>query len=218
MALTVNDLLTRARERYNAVGDEFFSDQMLRDAIFDAQSDLCKSGWVLEKTLTTTSVADQREYTYPENTLGIKEIRYNSDKLWKTSLMKDPKTSTGNPKGTPCNYGLWDEVIYLYPTPSESGDTIQIRTYAYPQDITSNADSIEVPQEYREDLINYMNYIMAQKDQNFNLADRYKNEWDRAIQKAKEQRRRRLLGDSPPMVKDTYFGGVLDKSFLNSSY
>ena len=55
MTLSVTDIMTRARQRYNAVGDDFFSDQMLRDLIFDAQSILAKEGWVIEKTFTTPS-------------------------------------------------------------------------------------------------------------------------------------------------------------------
>lgn len=205
MALTVSDLMERARQRYNAVGDDFFSDQMLRDAIFDAQTDLAKEGYVIEKTFETTSVADQREYTYPENTLSIKEVRYDSDKLQKVSLRDDPKTSNDDPTGTPADYAIWDEVIYLYPTPDTTGDTIQIKCYAYPQDITSNTDNIEVPQEYREDIITYINYIMAQKDQNFTLADRLLARWQDAIFKAQRQRQKRLRGDSFAQVTDVYF-------------
>ena len=205
MALTVSDLMERARQRYNAVGDDFFSDQMLRDAIFDAQTDLAKEGYVIEKTFETTSVADQREYTYPENTLSIKEVRYDSDKLQKVSLRDDPKTSNDDPTGTPADYAIWDEVIYLYPTPDTTGDTIQIKCYAYPQDITSNTDNIEVPQEYREDIITYVNYLMAQKDQNFTLADRLLARWQDAIFKAQRQRQKRLRGDSFAQVTDVYF-------------
>jgi len=205
MALTVSDLMERARQRYNAVGDDFFSDQMLRDAIFDAQTDLAKEGYVIEKTFETTSVAAQREYTYPENTLSIKEVRYDSDQLQKVSLRDDPKTSNDDPTGTPADYAIWDEVIYLYPTPDTTGDTIQIKCYAYPQDITSNTDNIEVPQEYREDIITYVNYLMAQKDQNFTLADRLLARWQDAIFKAQRQRQKRLRGDSFAQVTDVYF-------------
>jgi hypothetical protein len=205
MALTVSDLMERARQRYNAVGDDFFSDKMLRDAIYDAQTDLAKEGYVIEKTFETTSVAGQREYTYPENTLSIKEVRYDSDKLQKVSLRDDPKTSNDDPTGTPADYAIWDEVIYLYPTPDTDDETIQIKCYAYPQDITSNTDNLEVPQEYREDIITYINYIMAQKDQNFTLSDRLLVRWEQSIAKAKRQRQRRLRGDSFAQVNDAYF-------------
>jgi len=206
MALTVSDIQTRARERYNAEGDTFFSDQMLRALIFSAQDELAKEGWVIENTYQTDSTADTRTLTYPENTLAIKEVRYDYDKLWKLPLRRDPKTSTSDPTGTPRAYAVWDDNIILYPTPDTTGDVIQIRTYSYPQDICSNTDPIQVPQEYRDDLIDYVLAHMAIKDQNIPLYNTYIAQWRLTVLKAKEQRKRRLRADRPARVKDEYFG------------
>jgi hypothetical protein len=206
MTLSVTNIMTRARERYNAVGDDFFSDQMLRDLIFDAQSILAKEGWVIEKTFTTPSIADTREYSYPVTTLGIKEIRYDNVKIDNVKLRRDPKTNSTDPTGKPIQYSLWNDTIILYPTPSTSDETIQIRVYAYPSDITSNTSAIEVPEEYKEDLINYVLNWMALKDQNTPLADRYEKKWEEAVLRAKKQRKRRLRSDSNTRVTDEYFG------------
>ena len=206
MTLSVSDIQTRARERYNAVGDDFYSDQMLRDLIYDGQAILAKEGWVIEKTFTTPSVADTREYAYPTTTLSIKEIRYDNVKIGKTKLKDDPKTDTSDPTGTPRTYGLWDDTIILFPTPDTSSDTIQIRAYTHPVDITSNTSDIEVPEEYKEDLIAYLLMWMAAKDQNAPLADRYQVQWDAAVFRAKKQRKKRLRGDRNARVTDAYFG------------
>jgi len=206
MTLSVTDIQTRARERYNAVGDEFYSDQMLRDLIYDGQSILAKEGWVIEKTFSTPSVVDTREYAYPATTLGIKEVRYNNEKLTKIKLSQDPKTSTSEPKGRPRTYGIWDDTIILFPTPDTAGDTIQIRVYKYPDDVTSNTDAIQVPEEFKEDLVVYMLQWMASKDQNLPLQDRYQRLWNEAVLRAKKQRRKRLRGDQNTRVSDTYFG------------
>ncbi len=206
MTLTVTDLQTRARERYNAIGDEFFSDQMLRDLIFDGQSILAKEGWVIEKTFETDSVSGTREYAYPATTLGIKEIRYDNEKIFKTKLSDDPKTSTTDPTGKPREYGLWDDTIILYPTPDESSKKIKIKAYTYPADVVSNTTTIEVPEEYKEDLIYFMLHWMASKDQNLQLADRYQLLWDKAVERARAQRRRRKRADKNTRVSDSYFG------------
>jgi len=206
MALTVSDIQERARSRYNATNDKFFSDQFLRDCIFEAQSELAKEGWVIENTLTTDSIANTREYAYPENTLSIKEVRYDYNKIYKVPLRNDPKSSTSDPTGTPRNYAIWDNVIVLYDTPDEDGKVIQIRVYSYPQDVTSNLATIEVPQEFREDLIQYCLAQMAMKDQNTALYDRFMNRWEQTIAKAKMQRKKRLRSDRPARVKDEYFG------------
>jgi len=206
MALTASDIMTRARERYNAVGDDFFSDQMLRSLIFSAQEELAKEGWVIEKTYTTTSVADTRELTFPTNTLAIKEVKYDYKKLKKYTLAEDPKTDATETTGTPFGYALWDNVVFLYPTPDTSGDTIQIRTYAYPADLTQNTSAVDVPDEYKDDLINFLLSHMALKDQNINLASYYQNLWRETVMKASEQRRKMLRADRPARVRDEYFG------------
>ena len=206
MTLSVTDVMTRARRRYNAVGDDFFSDEMLRDLILDAQTILAKEGWVIEKTFTTPSVAGTREYSYPSTTLSIREIRYDNIKISKEKLREDPKTSSTDPSGKPSKYALWNDTIIFYPTPSVSDETIQIRVYSYPADITSNVSDIEVPEEYKEDLVNYVLMWMALKDQNTVLSDRYEKLWNEAVYRAKKQRKKRLRTDSNTRVSDLYFG------------
>jgi hypothetical protein len=206
MALTVSDLLERARDRYNAVGDKFFGDALLRGFIFSAQDVLAKEGWVIEKTYTTTSTADTRTISWPSNTLAIKQVKYDYNDLFKRTLRADPKTSTSDPTGTPRGYAVWDEEIILYPTPDETGKVIQIRVYSYPQDVTTNSATIEVPQEYRDDLINFMLANMCLKDQRLSLHDRYEAKWLETVEKARQQRKRRLRADRPARVKDNYFG------------
>lgn len=218
MTLTVTNIQTRARERYNAVGDDFFSDQMLRDLIFDAQQILAKEGWVIEKTFSTTSTSGTREYAYPATTLAVKEVRYDNEKLCKRKLADDPKTSTTDPTGTPTEYALWNNTIILYPTPDTTSDTIQIRTYAYPDDVTSNTDSIQVPEEYKEDLVCYLLMWMSSKDQNRALQQDYKALWDEAVFRAKKQRKKRLRGDQNTRVSDLYFGSDSPPNVEGSFY
>lgn len=217
MTLSVAQIMERVRHRYNATGDGFFSDTMLRALIFSAQEELAKEGWVIEETFTTTSTSGTRELAFPTNTLAIKEVKYDYKKLRKMILGKDPKTSTTEPTGTPGSYAIWDGVIILFPTPDTTGDTIQIRTYSYPQDVDSNVTELDVPNEYHDDLINFVLAHMCLKDQNITLYQQYISLWRQTVEKAIEQRRKMLRADRPARVKDEYFGydsytldGVLD--------
>jgi len=214
-SLTVTNILTRARQRYNAVDDDFYSDAELMDMLFDAQSVLAKEGWVIEKTFTTPAISGTRTYTYPDTTLAIKEVRHDYDLLRKAKLRDDPKTDATESTGTPIEYALWDDTIYLYPTPDTAGSLdassnrvnyIDIKVYKYPDDITTTSDPIEVPEEYKEDLVYYLLMWMALKDQNTVLSDRYKLIWDEAVSRARKQRKRRLRGQSNSVVSDVYFG------------
>ena len=214
--LTVSNILTRARNRYNATDDDFFTDAELMDLIYDAQAILAKEGWVIEDSFTTPAVSGTRSYTYPTTTLGIKEVRHDYDKLCKAKLRDDPKTDASDPTGKPREYAVWNNTIYLYPTPDTSGSLdassnrvnyIDVKVYKYPDDITATTDAIEVPEEYKEDLIFYLLMWMALKDQNTVLSDRYKLLWDEAVLRAKKQRKKRLRSDQNTRVTDCYFGG-----------
>ena len=138
--LTVTNILTRARQRYNAVNDDFYSDAELMDMLFDAQSVLAKEGWVIEKTYTTPAISGTRTYTYPVTTLAIKEVRHDYDLCCKAKLRHDPKTDASDPTGKPREYALWEDTIYMYPTPDTDGSLdsssrrvnyIDIKVYKY---------------------------------------------------------------------------------------
>lgn len=207
MSISLSTLLSIVGSRYNsATNDPFFTDEYLRGLVFEAESILAKEGWVIEDTLTTTSVSGTRELNYPSNTLAIKEIRYDYKKLSLTEMTFDPKTSSTDPSGTPRRYGVWDDIIYLFPTPSVSGNQIQIRRYAYPAFLTSNICPLNVPTEYQTDLINFILGHMATKDQNLPLAQTYFALWAQTVAKARDQRRKRLRKDKMARTKDLYFG------------
>lgn len=215
MALTANDIITRARSRYNAENDTFFDDAMLMAAIYDAESILAKEGYVIEKTYTTPSVAGTRTYSLPSTTLAIKEVKYNYRIIDKSKLDRDPKTSVSSLTGTPNEYALWDGALILYPAPVNAGsldinnnmvDYIEVRVYKHPDDVTSTASTLDIPEEYKEDIISYILKIMAFKDQNLNLYDRLKQEWDECVLRVKKQGEKRKRSDQGSRVTDTYFG------------
>jgi hypothetical protein len=215
MALTANDILTRARARYNADDDGFFSDTMLLNAIYDAESILAREGYVIEKTYTTPAVAGTRTYTLPATTLGIKEVKYDYKILEKDTLDRDPKVNEDDLNGTPLKYAQWQSAIILYPAPALSGsvngdgdliDYIDIRVYKYPDDVTSISSTLDIPEEYKDCIIHYLLMQMAFKDQNIPIYNISKELWDTAVISVKKQRAKSLRTDKNARVKDTYFG------------
>ena len=205
MTITLTQLNDIIRQRYNAVGDTYFSDQYIYDLVFEAESKLAKDGYVIENTYITSSVSGTRELSYPTNTLAVREVRYNYDKLIKLPLIDDPKVDSSNPTGTPTHYSIWDNVIILYPTPDTSSDTIQVRVYEYPQRLTSTS-TLNVPDEYQIDVCNFVLAHMALKDSNVPLYREYMSLWNDCVEKAKEQRAIREQADKMNQTRDVYFG------------
>jgi len=203
--VTPGEVALAARQRTNSVGDTFYSDAELYGYIWDAQNVLAREAFVIERTYTASTVASQREYTYPTSTIAVKRVEYNGTKLATITFREDDQlslfNSTTQATGNPAFYALWNFTLYLRPVPVEVG-TLTIYSYNEAQEVT-NSSTLEVPDLYHHDLVTYLCARMAEKNQNWDAADRYQDRWDKAVMKAKAFQRRRLRGDAFTAVTDS---------------
>lgn len=207
MSLTISELIDYVRATYNsAVGDTFFTDDWMYTTIWRAETQLAVEGWVIEKTYSQSSVSGTRTLGWPHDCLAIYEVRYQGKKLLKVDIEQDPVNSTNNPSGEPAAYGIWEQQIILFPTPDTNGDTIQIRCYQNAAILKYPTDPLNVPSEYQIGLSDYVVSEMAKKDQNIALSREYKMNWDRIVEKARQNQARRKRADKQARVKDYYFG------------
>jgi len=205
MAMTLGNLIDFCQQAYNAVGDGFFTTPWYISMIWRAETELCIEGWVIEETLTNTSVSGTRELAWPSNVLGIKEVKYDYKNLAKVPLRDDPVTTSTGSTGTPRSYAIWNNTVILYPTPSATGDQIQLRCYMAPDQLAAITDPLNVPDEYQIQLSDYVLAQMAFKDQNMVLGSVYMQTWKMAVEKSRQQRRRRLRADKNACVRDVMF-------------
>lgn len=219
MSLLLADLITICRQTYNsAEGDTFFSDAWMRSIIFSAECELAVHGWVIEKSLNTTSVAGDRILAYPNNVLGIKELKYDYKQLRKVPLDSDPKSSVTEPTGKPTSYGIWDKEIFLFPTPITTGDMLEIRVYTLPEVLSSAVSPLNVPVEYQIQLKDYVLAQMAFKDLNIALGSVYIQKWEQSVERARQQKRKSERSDKFARVRDTYFGSDSPRYDENGIY
>lgn len=186
--MTPSEVEQAAREAYNSIGDSFFSQSSIMTLIYKAQLQLStRAVGIIERTYTTTSVADQREYDFPTNTVAIKRVEYNSVKLdpidFRDDDLVNTSTSTTTSTGTPKWYSIWNFALYLRPVPSTSSVTIKIYSYNQP-DATTTSSTLEVPVQFHYGLVDYVVSEMAAKDQNWKAADFYRGQWSNTIQEA----------------------------------
>lgn len=212
--MTPTEIESAARQRYNAVGDDFFPQEMIMDLIYGASLQLALEAYPIEKVFSTTSVADQQEYTYPTQMVAIRRIEYDGVKIEPLDLIDDPKSNLNDPKGTPGGYSIWADVIRMYPTPSEDGKTIKIFGYNEPQRVTSTS-VLEIPTEYHLDVVDYILSAFFAKDKDRNMSTYHRELWGRAVLKAKRDRMKRKRSDKFTVVKAgsytrarTYMGDV----------
>lgn len=195
--MNLADLTELIRREYNAEGDDFFSDQEIRDYIYQAEMELAESSLVIEKRYTTSTVASQREYSFPTNTIAIKRVEYDGKKLQHISLREDDLVTLFNEdsteEGEPSFYATWEEVIFLRPIPSEV-KTMELYTYDEPARLTANTSSLNVPSRYHLKLKDFALSRMYAKDGNAQVAKNYENKWEKSkvdVRKMEKKKKRR---------------------------
>jgi hypothetical protein len=121
MTLTPTQLETIIRQRTNTVGDTFWSTDEMLKLFWMAHLEMAREAMCIERTYTTTSVASQQEYDYPTQTIAIKRVTYDGEKLQPITMSEDDaltlSDSTTTALGTPKIYFVWNETIYLRPVP-----------------------------------------------------------------------------------------------------
>lgn len=196
--MTPTEIETAARNKYNAIGDSFFSSQELMNLMWDACNQLASDCFLIKRTYSTSTVVGQQEYTKPTNTISIKRITYNGQKI-KPITFREDDTLTGldqstTSQGTPAYYFEWDGSIYLRPIPGEVG-TLNIYSLNMHSAITSTS-TLEIDEIYHMSIVDYVVSEMAAKDSNFNMAKWYLERWENTKKKALSFEKKRLRGDS----------------------
>lgn len=205
--MTPTTLAEYARQQYNSVGDDFFSDTELYRHIWSAQNELAREALLIEQTYSTTGVVSQQEYDYPTNTIAIKRITYNGLKLEPITFREDDAFTNGSAAttqtGTPLFYMVFNEVIYLRPIP-DTAYTLKIFSFNEASEITSASSTIDVPTFFHQQIADYLLWRMAAKDQNYTAAQYYEQRWADNVKKAKIWKKKRLRADGFSNVQDVY--------------
>jgi hypothetical protein len=206
--MTPTDLVTYARQRYNAVTDTFFSDSELYTLIWDAQVQLARETYCIRRVYSTSTVIGQQEYQKPTAAMSIKRITYNGQKIFKITDREDDALTMFNQAttatGAPQYYWEWDTAIELRPVP-DGALTLKIYTYDLPQ-IVSSTTTLDVPTRYHLDLADYLLMNMCNKEKNFQAGSQYGQSWAKKLSDAKRYEKKFLRGDS--------FNHVLDEETM----
>jgi hypothetical protein len=180
--------------------------------MYAAHLEFARETLCIERVYTTTSVAGQQEYSFPENTISIKRVTYDGVKLKKITFREDDALTSLDSDTTETGrsnfYFEWNETLYLRPIPDTSSLTIKIFSINEPQVIT-NTSTFEIPTVFHMATINFVLSEMLAKDKDFGAAQYYRNLWNLDIQNGKKWVQKRKRGDS--------FVGVQDVETLNES-
>jgi hypothetical protein len=185
--MTPSDVITFARQKYNAVTDTFFSDAELYTAIYAAEMELALESKCIRRVYTTSTVIGQQEYQRPTNAISIKRITYNGLKLYKITDREDDAITLNNQTttatGSPQYYSEWDTALELRPVP-DSVNTLKIYTFDAPSTVSA-VTTLDVPTRYHPFLAEYLVSQMAAKDKNFQAAAQWSQIWAKRVSDSK---------------------------------
>lgn len=203
--MTPASVVTAARRHYNALNDtSFFTDTLLYEYLYKRELELVLESKCIEDIKVSTTVTGTSQYTVPTNTMLIKRVTYDGEKLEPIDFRDDDVLTLNNADttetGTPRYYVFYEDKIELRPTPDAAG-TLDWRVFKEPeiQDATS---AFETPTRYHMDLVDGVIADMYAKDENTGMADRYELKWMRHVREAKRGEKQRKRGDSFAIVKN----------------
>ena len=177
--MTPSQIIESARNNLNAINDTLWSEAELLVNLYQVQLHLARRTQCIETRYSTTSVASQSEYSKPTNAIEVWRVTYAGAKLQKISFREldilspnDTSTSTG----TPSYYWYYDQVLGLHPTPSTTGDTIQVYSFDEPS-IPTISSTLEVPTQYHDVLVCGLTYEMVAKEVGHPNTIYWQNRW-----------------------------------------
>jgi hypothetical protein len=162
-ALQVQDVYIRVKRQFGDESGAQITDADLLRWINDAQREVIKQNEdVLQTTVTANSVVDQSEYSLPANFYKLQFLKYKGYALRPLSpqefhLYLDGYESPDNvyASGTPTVYMVWGGAFTVFPKPDTS-ITAGFKLYytRRPVDVAADLDTIDLPEEYHEAVVN----------------------------------------------------------------
>jgi hypothetical protein len=202
--MTVTEVQTTARDLYNATGDSFFSDTLLNSLMTEACNQLAEHGNLIERTYTTTTVANQQDYAYPTNTIAIKRLTLDGKKIKRVTHRQDDALTLSNQASTqtgfPVYYTDFDYTISFRTIP-DTVYTLKIYSYNMAQSIT-NTSTLEIPSLWHFSIVDYLLYRMFTKDKDAAMMQFHRGEWEKTLIRARQYKAKMKRTDSFTTVQD----------------
>lgn len=204
--MTPTELAAAARRSYNAnQSDTFFADQQIYEWVYDAEMALATEAWVIKSVLTTTTVAGTQQYAYPTNAIKIRKVTYDGQNLDEITFREDDLLTGADQdttnQGTPIGFFDFDQVLYLRPIP-DAAKTLKIYCYLQPSAIPTASSTLETPDEYHPVIKLYLLQQMSAKDKNYEGARYYGQQWELALQRAREFEMKKMRGSRFRIVQN----------------
>lgn len=125
------------------------------------QIDIARKVECIQEHIVTDAVQGDGGYPLPEDFLQAKRVLFQDSLISPSTLEKTDAAFPNRDvepvaQGTPTTYFVWDNVLYLYPTPSASGSGyLEVFYIRLPKKMEGDDDTPEIPLTLHEDIIKY---------------------------------------------------------------
>lgn len=180
--LTGTDVADRVRSQFGDVSGAQLADSAILRWINDGQREIVNSNPILRATKITNIVANQQDYTFPnDKVLAIEAIYVSgypvknvSPQAAREYIISIDPTALLNAERPE----VWYEragVITFYPVPNKSiTNGLKMEYVKVPANITTFASILTIPDRYFNELVNYVISQALEMDENYDAAS-YKN-------------------------------------------
>ena len=175
---TGDDVAFRVRSSFGDFSGAQLSDAAILSWINDGQREIVNSNTLLRATKYADIVADQQDYTFPEDkVLAIEAVYVSgypvenvSPQAAREYIVKlDPEMMLGSSRPE-----IWYEragVITFYPVPNTNiTNGLKLEYVKYPVSLTALSGDLGIPDRYFNELVNYVISQALESDENYDAA------------------------------------------------
>jgi len=185
----LSEILRRARALLEEPTEEHFTDEHLTDWVNEGMMRLFRATKVSRSRATFPGgfTAGENEYDLPADCLFVVDVTAAGKSLHAST--RDAIADThGEPlesPGTPTDYWVWGRRLFLYPVPDTGGE-LCIWYYQRPDRAEDEADTLQLPDEWTDALVNYVVWRAFLADHDAGMASIYRAEFEAGIRELEE--------------------------------
>lgn len=201
--MTADDIITYVKNMMNeaSASTSNWSNPELYQIIENKCNEAITTIGLIEGRDTGVTVISQADYPFPADYVRLRRLWYNGQPLkYLPFRMFESRRPTGTTNtGTPREYGIWQDIITLLPTPNAVG-TLTYFGEKMQSTISSTNTTIRIPSLFHHAICDGVLGEMYPKDLNAGFANFYLSKWQNihipAMREYAKRRQRRGLSST----------------------
>lgn len=196
--MNVQEVVTRVKRTFGDEAGVQISDLDVIRWINDAQEQIVeRNDGLMEATATADTVVNVAEYDFPANLSVLRSLKYKGFRIKSLSFAEfneyidgysAPDSATNYGPGTPEVFMVWESKITLFPRPNVSTTAgLSIYYVRHPTAVANLADSLSVPSQYHNSIVNYCLQQAYELDEDFTKAGFKKSQFDETMTNLSER-------------------------------